>query len=138
MLLLQRVTATKIAQICQVYEKEHVVNDLISILKHRSTDEQDQIRVLATESFKAVSKVLTRDENKTYIMPLIIQAADDKSWRVRLCLAKNFTEIAENFGREVADLSLIQVFGHLLKDTEVDVKIQAVKSLDNFVRIVSP
>ena len=23
-------------------------------------------------------------------MPLIIQAADDKSWRVRLCLAKNF------------------------------------------------
>jgi len=25
---------------------------LISILKHRSTDEQDQIRVLATESFK--------------------------------------------------------------------------------------
>lgn len=71
-------------------------------------------------------------------MPLIIQAADDKSWRVRLCLAKNFTEIAENFGREVADLSLIQVFGHLLKDTEVDVKIQAVKSLDNFVRIVSP
>lgn len=71
-------------------------------------------------------------------MPLIIQAADDKSWRVRLCLSKNFTEIAENFGREVADLSLIQVFGHLLKDAEVDVKIQAVKSLDSFVKIVSP
>ena len=71
-------------------------------------------------------------------MPLIIQAADDKSWRVRLCLSKNFTEIAENFGKEVADLSLIQVFGHLLKDVEVDVKIQAVKSLDNFVKIVSP
>lgn len=38
MLLLQRVTATKIAQMCQVYEKEYVVNDLINILKHRSTD----------------------------------------------------------------------------------------------------
>jgi len=24
-------------------------------------------------------------------MPLIIQAAEDKSWRVRLCLSKNFT-----------------------------------------------
>jgi hypothetical protein len=32
-------------------------------------------------------------------MPLIIQAADDKSWRVRLCLSKNFTEIAANFGK---------------------------------------
>lgn len=71
-------------------------------------------------------------------MPLIIQAAEDKSWRVRLCLSRNFTEIAENFGKEVADLSLIQVFGHLLKDPEVDVKIEAVKSLDNFIKIVSP
>lgn len=94
--------------------------------------------MLACESFKAISKVLTRDENKTYIMPLIIQAADDKSWRVRLCLSKNFTEIAENFGKEIADLSLIQVFGHLLKDVEVDVKIEAVKSLDEFIKIVSP
>lgn len=53
-------------------------------------------------------------------------------------MAKNFTQIAENFGKEVADLSLIQIFGHLLKDTEVDVKIEAVKSLDEFVKIVSP
>ena len=48
MLLLQRVTATKIPQMCRTYEKEYVLSDLISILKHRSTDEQDQIRVLAT------------------------------------------------------------------------------------------
>jgi predicted metal-dependent phosphotriesterase family hydrolase len=61
MLLLQRVTATKISQMCRAYEKEYVLSDLISILKHRSTDEQDQIRVLATENFKEVSKILTRD-----------------------------------------------------------------------------
>lgn len=35
-------------------------------------------------------------------------------------------------------MSLIQVFGHLLKDVEVDVKIEAVKSLDEFIKIVSP
>lgn len=94
--------------------------------------------MLATESFKEVSKILTRDENKTFIMPLIIQAADDKSWRVRLCLSKNFTEIASNFGKEVTDMSLIQTYGNLLKDTEIDVKIEAVKSLSNFIKIVSP
>jgi len=32
-------------------------------------------------------------------MPLIIQAAEDKSWRVRLCLSKNFPQIACNFGK---------------------------------------
>lgn len=70
-------------------------------------------------------------------MPLIIQAAEDKSWRVRLCLSKNFTEIAANFGKEVTDMSLIQTYSNLLKDPEVDVKIEAVKCLSNFIKIVS-
>lgn len=75
MLLLQRVTATKIPHMCRVYEKEFIITDLINILKHRSSDEQDQIRVLAVESFKEVAKFLTKEENKTFILPLIIQAA---------------------------------------------------------------
>jgi serine/threonine-protein phosphatase 2A regulatory subunit A len=70
-------------------------------------------------------------------MPLIIQAAEDKSWRVRLCLSKNFTAIASNFGKEVTDMSLIQTFGNLLKDSEVDVKIEAVKNLSEFAKIIS-
>ena len=48
MLLLQRVTATKIPQMCRTYEKEYVLSDLMSILKYRTADEQDQIRVVAT------------------------------------------------------------------------------------------
>lgn len=71
-------------------------------------------------------------------MPLIIQAAEDKSWRVRLCLSKNFSQIACNFGKEVTDMSLIQTYGNLLKDPEVDVKLEAVKNLSDFVKIVSP
>jgi len=48
MLLLQRVTTSKIPLMCRAYEKEFLLQDLITILKNRSTDEQDQIRVLAT------------------------------------------------------------------------------------------
>ena len=70
-------------------------------------------------------------------MPLIIQAAEDKSWRVRLCLSKNFSEISSNFGKEVTDMSLIQTYGNLLKDSEVDVKIEAVKYLSDFIKIVA-
>ena len=35
-------------------------------------------------------------------------------------------------------MSLIQTYGNLLKDTEIDVKIEAVKSLSGFIKIVSP
>ena len=71
-------------------------------------------------------------------MPLIIQAAEDKSWRVRLCLSKNFTDIASNFGKEVTDMSLIQTYGNLLKDPEIDVKIEAVKDSMAIVRCKNP
>ena len=71
-------------------------------------------------------------------MPLIIQAAEDKSWRVRICLSRNFTLIGGNFGKEVTDMSLIQTFGNLLKDSEIDVKIEAVKHLGEFAKIISP
>jgi hypothetical protein len=35
-------------------------------------------------------------------------------------------------------MSLIQTLGNLLKDSEIDVKIEAVKSLRNFLKIMSP
>jgi hypothetical protein len=35
-------------------------------------------------------------------------------------------------------MSLIQTYGNLLKDSEQEVKIEAVKSLSNFIKIVSP
>ena len=93
--------------------------------------------MLCLDSLKALAKVLSRDENKTHTLPVIIQSAEDKSWRVRLALSKNFSEIAESFAKEITDLSLIQTFSTLLKDVENDVKIEATKSLNKFVKIVS-
>jgi tRNA A-37 threonylcarbamoyl transferase component Bud32 len=46
--------------------------------------------------------------------------------------------IGANFGKEVTDMSLIQTFGNLLKDSEIDVKIEAVKHLGEFAKIISP
>jgi serine/threonine-protein phosphatase 2A regulatory subunit A len=92
---------------------------------------------LCLDSLKSLAKVLSRDDNKTHTLPVIIQAAEDKSWRVRLALSKNFSDIAESFGKEITDLSLVQTFSALLKDVENDVKIEAVKSLSRFVRIIS-
>lgn len=59
-------------------------------------------------------------------MPIIIAATEDKSWRVRLTLSKIFAELAEAFGKEVADVSLIQIFTNLLRDAENDVRTAAI------------
>jgi len=114
--MVRRVIAIKIGEMAPVYEKENVVSDLIPSFKQLSADDQDLVRVLCLDSLKSLAKVLSRDDNKTHTLPVIIQAAEDKSWRVRLALSKNFADIAESFGKEITDLSLVQTFSALLKD----------------------
>lgn len=41
------------------------------------------------------------------MLPVIIAAAEDKSWRVKFALSKNFAELTEAFGKEITDNSLI-------------------------------
>jgi hypothetical protein len=41
------------------------------------------------------------------MLPVIIAATEDKSWRVRFALSKNFPDLIEAFGKEITDMSLI-------------------------------
>jgi len=75
---------------------------------------------------KQIAKLLNKEENKTHTLPVIIAATEDKSWKIRLSLAKNFAQLAEAFGKEITDISLIQIFTTLLKDAETDVRVAAV------------
>jgi serine/threonine-protein phosphatase 2A regulatory subunit A len=68
------------------------------------------------------------------MLPVIIAATEDKSWRVRLALSKNFAELSESFGKEITDMSLIQIYTTLLKDVECEVKIACINSLKNFIK----
>ena len=65
---------------------------------------------------------------------MIIAATEDKSWRVRLAWSKNFAELSEAFGKEITDMSLIQIYTTLLNDVECEVKIAFINSLPNFIK----
>lgn len=93
--------------------------------------------MLCLDSLKSIAKILNKDENRTHALPIIIGATEDKSWRIRLALAKNFSPLAEAFGKEITEISLIQIFTTLLKDSENEVKNAAVISLSSFIRIIT-
>lgn len=40
-----------------------------------------------------IARILNSNENKTNVLPLIIQSAEDKSWRVRLALSRIFADV---------------------------------------------
>ncbi|EGR33470.1 phosphorylase phosphatase, putative [Ichthyophthirius multifiliis] len=136
--MVRRAIAQKIGELAIVIEKEYVLNQLIQSVKQLISDEQDLVRVLVLNSLKLIAKVLKKDENKQHTLPIIIAATEDKSWRVRLSLSKSFSEIAEAFGEEGDNVSLIQIFTNLLRDAESDVRIASIQSLAKFVKILSP
>lgn len=50
---------------------------------------------------------LTKEENKIHTLGSLLNAGEDKSWKVRLCFAKNFAKFAEAFGKDITDNNLI-------------------------------
>lgn len=163
--MVRRAVANKIGDLAAVVGKDLVLSELIPIFKQLAADEQvkeqksdgpkevqDSVKVLCLTSLKQIVKLLNKDENKTHTLPIIIGATEDKSWKIRLTLAKNFPavripqffwlvnkflQLAEAFGKEITDISLIQIFTTVLKDAETDVRIAAVQSLGTFIKTIS-
>ena len=71
---------------------------------------------------------MNKDENKSHMLPVIIAATEDKSWRVRLALSKNFADLTEALGKEITDTNLIQIYITLLRDVEYEVKTASINS----------
>jgi len=69
---------------------------------------------MCLESLIPLAKYLTKEENQIHTLGTLLAAGEDKSWKVRLCFAKNFSAFAESFGKEITDNNLIQTFSILL------------------------
>ena len=57
--------------------------------------QQDSIRVSCLNAALELAKVLNGDENKTHTLIVVKAAAEDRSWRVRLSLAKQFDQVMD-------------------------------------------
>lgn len=84
---------------------------------------------MCLESLIPLATYLTKEENQIHTLGTLLAAGEDKSWKVRLCFAKNFPEFAHSFGKEITDNNLIQTFSILLNDNENEVKNAAINNL---------
>ena len=84
-----------------------------------------------------MASYLTKEENRMHTLGSLLNAGEDKSWKVRLCFARNFAKFAEAFGREITDNNLIQTFNLLLDDNEPEVKNAAITSLSKSLEYLS-
>lgn len=137
-LILRRNLASKIGKICRYLPKETLTIEIINHFKNLTNDDSDSVRIITIESLIELATVFNDEENKSFVIPLIIQMTGDKSWRVKLHLAKHFAKLANAVGKDIADNSLISIFSTLLRDPENEVRVAAVRSLKDFVSCLNP
>eukprot|EP00826_Nyctotherus_ovalis_P036138 TRINITY_DN3186_c0_g1_i1.p1 TRINITY_DN3186_c0_g1~~TRINITY_DN3186_c0_g1_i1.p1 ORF type:complete len:520 (+),score=94.15 TRINITY_DN3186_c0_g1_i1:285-1844(+) len=135
--LIRKTCASTLGVFAEHMEKELIVSDLIPSLKLLITDEQDSIRMICVGATVSIAKILPKDESKKVMLPITLQIFEDKSWKVRLAIAKNFPELAGAFGKDIVDGNLVTKFSLLLKDDEADVRTAAIIALKSCLKNIS-
>merc|ERR550532_1548868 len=106
--------------------------DMITVYKQLSQeDTQDTIRVACVHTSLVIAKIFSVDENRLHTVTVIKDAAEDRSWRVRLTVAKHFHELCNAFGPEIMQQNLMTPFIALMKDNEQEVRKEAVRVIES-------
>ncbi|KAM3171941.1 hypothetical protein ACTXT7_015574, partial [Hymenolepis weldensis] len=96
-----------------------VLATIIQRLKHAmyllQKDDQDSVRLLAINACVAFAEALPSEDAQKSLMPLIHEAAQDKSWRVRYQLADRLTDLQSAVGPVVTNEFLVDVYQKMNK-----------------------
>ena len=92
---------------------------------------------MCLESLIPMAAYLSKEENQIHTLGTLLAAGEDKSWKVRLAFARNFSKFAESFGKEITDNNLIQTFTLLLQDPEAEVKLAAIQNINDCLNLLS-
>lgn len=136
-LILRRNLARTLGRLCKYLPKDLLLSEIQNHFKNLANDDSEQVRIITIESLVELAKVFTPDENKTYLIPMVIQLTSDKSWRVRVHLAKSFGLLAAAVGSEISENQLLSIFSTLIRDLENEVRVASVRSLYAFVNFLS-
>jgi len=92
--MVRRAAAHRMRDFVSACAKQDLLTDLIVVYKQLSQeDTQDTIRVSCIHATVVIAQILNAEENKQHTISVIRDAAEDRSWRVRLTVAKNFAAL---------------------------------------------
>jgi len=138
--MVRRSAAAKLADFAGAVEPNVVVSDLLPIYRGLASDDQDSVRVLAIEATSLIASLLKKNgmdqDNLAVVLPIIRAAVEDRSWRVRHSLAKDFYQISESMGHMVTSNELLQNFNNLIQDQEAEVRAASLKSVPGYCDLV--
>eukprot|EP01069_Polyplicarium_translucidae_P005741 Polyplicarium_translucidae@DN2844_c0_g1_i1.p1 len=129
--MVRRAALTKMKDMCQLADPEAVVSDMFPVINSAWVDDMEALRISALEAIGAACGRLTADQLRTLVIPIARSAVEDRSWRIRLTLAKQFNRFLAVGPVATALLPSVNV---LLRDPEQDVRAALVENLKDGIR----
>lgn len=116
------------------------IEDAISLfwlaLKNIANDTQDRVRIEALESCISFGKRCTNEQNESFNMPILKDAMQDQSWRVRKQSSSLLKQIYSTFGAKLVDTHLSGHICQLMNDKVEWVRSQAIESFVQCAKIL--
>lgn len=91
--MVRRSAATNFGPFIKKLTKEQIKEEFLPTFDKLASDDQDSVRLLTVEGCVAIASMFTFEENTSLILPLVRNAINDKSWRVRYMAATHFCEV---------------------------------------------
>lgn len=111
-------------------ETKVILSDFVPIIRELSQDDMDSMRLFNADTCAALVKVLSADDIKTHIVPVLETVLDDASWRVRSQLAIKMPLIVKNISDvSISERSILPMFAKLLIDREAEVRLASTARL---------
>jgi serine/threonine-protein phosphatase 2A regulatory subunit A len=146
--MVKRAAAANLHRLLSVVEKGFILSEFIPVYQSLAQDEtQETVRTSCVMASQALCRILNETEATEFLRDTVSSLALDKSWRVRLAIAKIFGEICRSIGRESTRSHMLEPLVLLMRDQEPDVRKAAVEALteaatllpvDDFVSSIVP
>eukprot|EP00921_Rhytidocystis_pertsovi_P012338 GHVQ01020010.1.p1 GENE.GHVQ01020010.1~~GHVQ01020010.1.p1 ORF type:complete len:605 (-),score=79.82 GHVQ01020010.1:181-1995(-) len=132
--MVKRAAAQQTQELYRVVDKADVVDSLFPSFQALWQRDADCIRVHLLGGLLELSRKMDSEENNQIVIPLLLASAEDKSWRVRLQLAKLFEQFAVAVGSSIN--ALMRPYQNLLLDTEHDVRKHSIRAIAKIAELL--
>jgi serine/threonine-protein phosphatase 2A regulatory subunit A len=134
--MVRRAAASNLGKFSATVEKEFLLSEMLALFKSMCADDQDSVRLLAIENCTAFGQLLTEPENVQHVLPIVRLSVEDRSWRVRFNVAKEFHPLCKAMGDNITMSDGLGSFCNLLQDAEAEVRAAAAKNISGYLDLI--
>jgi len=147
--MVRKAVAAAIPDLVRVMAPDYLMSVLVPLFKKLQEDDQEVVRVTAVENAVHIAKALQAtgfdDCNHQHVVPVIRSAVEDRSWRVKMAIAKDYKELSVAVlgdrgqrSNDILNQDLLPSFVALLQDNEGEVRTAACKNFAAYCDVVGP